>query len=86
MALEFGLTVIVVQSVNNHSFVGVGSLMPIQRYLGQQVPLNNRIHYSLRHPNPPILENTYYLPVKPFRNSKDVMDGNIHQQISSEGT
>jgi hypothetical protein len=86
MALEFGLTGSMVQPVNNHSFVGAGSLMPMQRYLDQQAPLNDRIHSCLRHSNPPILENIHYLPVKTFRNSKHVMDGNVHQQLFSEGT
>ena len=36
------------------TFVGAGSLMPMQRYSDQQVPLNSKIHNSLRHPNPPI--------------------------------
>ena len=35
--------------------------MTIQRYSDQQVPLNSKIHNSLRRPNPPILENTYHL-------------------------
>ena len=34
--------------------------MLIQRYSDQQVPLNSKLHNSLRRSNPPILENTYY--------------------------
>jgi hypothetical protein len=30
-------------SVNSHSFVGAGSLIPIQRYLDQQAPLNSEV-------------------------------------------
>jgi hypothetical protein len=41
--------------------------MTMQRYSDQQVPLNTKIHNSLRHLNPPIPENTYYLPIKPLR-------------------
>jgi len=48
----------VVQSTNNHSFVGAGSLMTMQRYSDQQVPLNSKIHNSLRHLNPPSVANT----------------------------
>jgi hypothetical protein len=34
--------------------------MLMQRYSDQQVPLNTKIHNSLRHLNPPILENIDY--------------------------
>jgi hypothetical protein len=47
---------LVVQSENSHSFVGAGSLMIMQRYSDQQVPLNSMIHNSLMRPNPPILD------------------------------
>jgi hypothetical protein len=36
--------------------------MPMQRYSDQQVPLNSKIHNSLRRPNPPILK-THIIPV-----------------------
>ena len=33
--------------------------MLIGRYLEQPVPQNSEVYVNLRHPNPPILENTY---------------------------
>jgi len=35
-------------------FVGAGSLMSMYRHLDQQVPLNSKIHNSLRRPNLPM--------------------------------
>ena len=43
--------------------------MPMQPYSDQQVPLNSKIHNSLRRLNPPILENADYLPIKPLSNA-----------------
>ena len=40
-------------TINNYSFVGASSLMPVQRYSDQQVPSNSKIHNSLRCSNPP---------------------------------
>ena len=45
------------------AFVGAGSLISTHRYSDQQVPLESKIHNSLRRSNPPILENVYYLPI-----------------------
>ena len=42
-------------------FVGAGFLMSMHRYSDQRFPLNSKIHSGSRHPNPPILENTYHL-------------------------
>jgi hypothetical protein len=53
-------------AVSVGAFVGAGFLISTHRYSDQQVPLNSKIHNSLRRPNPPILENIYYLPIKPF--------------------
>jgi len=43
--------------------------MPMQRYSDQQVPVNSKIHNSLRRPNPPILESVGYLARIPFSGS-----------------
>ena len=59
-----------VQSANNHSLVGAGSLMAMHRYSDQQFSLDSKIHKSLRRPNPPILKNKHYLPIKPLRDMK----------------
>jgi hypothetical protein len=45
-------------------FVGAGSLMSIRRHSEQQLSPNSIIHISLRHPNPPILENIGNLAIK----------------------
>ena len=38
--------------------------MSIKHHSEHQFPPNNIVHISLRHPNPPILESMYYLPIK----------------------
>jgi hypothetical protein len=47
--------------VSIDAFVGAGFLMIMHRHLDQQLPLNSKIHNSLRCPNPPILGSIYYL-------------------------
>jgi hypothetical protein len=46
--------------------------MPMQRYSDQQVPLNSKIYNGLSHSNPPILENTYYLPIRPVNKEENL--------------
>ena len=45
--------------------VGVGSLMFMHRYLGQQLPPNSSMNNSLRCPNLPILGNIQHLLIRP---------------------
>ena len=54
------------------SFVGAGSLMPMERYSDQQVPPNSKIHNSLRRPNPPIL--------KPYINHSILTYSNVESE------
>ena len=56
--------------------------MLMQRYSDQQAPLNTKIHNSLRHLNPPILENIYYLLSKPPKEQTHVR-GNRPEDASN---
>jgi hypothetical protein len=37
----------------------------------QRFPANSKIYSGSRHPKPPILESTYYLPIKPLKHGED---------------
>ena len=39
--------------------------MPMQCHSDQEVPMNSKIHNSLRFPNPPILQYIHHLPIEP---------------------
>jgi hypothetical protein len=68
----------VVQSVNSYSFVGAGSLMLIHHYLDQQFPPDSKISFGSRHPNPPILEETHYLSIKPVSEFRYIQIGAVY--------
>jgi hypothetical protein len=48
--------------------------MSMHRYSDQRVPINSKIHNSLRHSNPPILEDIYYLPIEPLKSKRQILD------------